>query len=104
MTFKDKKQFGEFLKNATVSELKANRFGCWDKQGSKSLYLIPSQYYKLIPTGQKVYGLGFQEEKFTPKTHDDEPRFGLLAYGIIRVSTKTATTKKPISKTKTKKK
>lgn len=99
MTFKDKKQFGEFLKTATVAQLKDNGFGCWDKLDNRALYLIPKEYYNLIPEGQTIYNLWFKEEKFTIKKHDKDSRFGLLAYGVIRT-----TTPKKAPKTKTPKK
>ena len=51
----------------------------WDDR----LWLFPYQWFNAIPKGFPVECISGQKSKWDAETHDNDMRFGALAYGII---------------------
>ncbi len=51
----------------------------WDDR----LWLFPYQWFNAIPKGFQVECISGQKSKWDAETHDDDMRFGALAYGIV---------------------
>jgi len=48
------------------------------------LFLIPGEWYSVIPNGFEIVGLNFIPKIFIANVSDDDTRFGCLPYGVIR--------------------
>lgn len=70
----------EELMKLTPSEATLLGFTQWEE--NQTLHLIPVWLYPALPKGMVVTGLGGEETEFDPETHDSEPRYGCLSYGI----------------------
>ena len=79
----------EDLLGLTTAEASLIGFTQWSED-SPSLYLIPSWLYPALPVGLQVIDIYGEESEFSPETHDDESRYGCLAYGINLVESDLA--------------
>ncbi len=70
----------EDLHSLTVKQAKELGFKKWEEESN--LYLFPQWIYVLLPEGIQVTDIFGKEETFSKNTHDDEPRYGCLSYGI----------------------
>lgn len=52
--------------------------------GEYSLWLFPCEWYATIPEGYEVTTITGGVERFKPGVTDDDRRYGVLAYGIVR--------------------
>ena len=73
----------------TTTEASLIGFTQWSED-DPSLYLIPAWLYPALPVGLQVIGISGEESEFSPETHDDESRYGCLAYGINLVESDLA--------------
>ena len=73
----------------TVEEASLIGFTQWSED-SPSLYLIPSWLYPALPVGLQVIEISGEESEFSPETHDNESRYGCLAYGVNLVESDLA--------------
>jgi len=51
----------------------------WDGQ----LWLFPYEWFSAIPAGLPVQCIDGKQSKWDAETHDNDMRFGALAYGIV---------------------
>ena len=72
------------LKEMSSDSLK--KIGCqvWDKEGGKTHWLYPHEWYNHIPNGTEVVDICKKVEKFEAGKTDDDIRFGALSYGFIQ--------------------
>ena len=73
----------EKLHTLSVSTLKAIGCGIWDEpdENGEVLMLFPGEWHALIPEGLRVWCIDGEESAWT-KEHDDDIRYGCLAYGV----------------------
>ena len=81
---KTKTEFRQFCKIATSQELKNKGFRIFDTINNYELYLIPAKYYNIIPNGYNLIAISGKPHKFKFGITNDDQRYGLLAYGILR--------------------
>ena len=79
----------EDLLGLTIEEASLIGFTQWTED-DPSLYLIPAWLYPALPVGLQVIDIYGEESEFSPETHDDESRYGCLAYGINLVESDLA--------------
>ena len=79
----------EDLLGLTIEEASLIGFTQWSED-DPSLYLIPAWLYPALPVGLQVIDIYGEESEFSPETHDDESRYGCLAYGINLVESDLA--------------
>ena len=63
-----------------LSELKQLGFKPWDGSG---LYLIPLWLRPFLKSGCLVKSIDGKISRYSPEDHDNDQRFGVLAYGVI---------------------
>ena len=63
-----------------LSELKQLGFKAWDGSG---LYLIPLWLRPFLKTGSIVKSIDGKISGYSPEGHDNDQRFGVLAYGVV---------------------
>lgn len=68
------------LREAPKETLKALGLQPW---GDYGLWLFPGEWFKHIPNGLDVKCIDGEESKWNASTHDNDTRFGALAYGIV---------------------
>ena len=73
----------EALKTKTEAELTELGCCCWCKE--QNLWLFPHTWYDAIPANFMVTNIKNEEKPFHPGHTSDDYRYGVLAYGIIRV-------------------
>lgn len=62
-----------------------NEWYDWPHPG-KTLYMFPWEWYDHIPIGTHVVDIFGREESFIPGETDNDKRYGLLAFGVLRPS------------------
>lgn len=72
----------EALRSLPRARLKELGLLPWDESG---LLLFPVEWYPLIPAGFEVTDINGQTEAFVPGETDDDCRYGVLPYGIVRL-------------------
>ena len=73
----------------TTAEASLIGFTQWSED-DPSLYLIPAWLYPALPVGLQVIGISGEGSEFSPETHDNESRYGCLAYGVNLVESDLA--------------
>lgn len=79
----------EDLLGLTIEEASLIGFTRWSEDDPR-LYLIPAWLYPALPAGLQVIDIFGEESEFSPETHDDESRYGCLAYGVNLVESDLA--------------
>ncbi|AGM11429.1 hypothetical protein M199_gp237 [Halogranum tailed virus 1] len=70
----------ENLEQFSEKELETLGLRCW----KESHYLFPHEWYDYIPEGFEVVTIMGRTEEFEQGVTDNDKRFGVLSYGIIR--------------------
>ena len=75
-----------YLDNATAKELKKQGFCKWsdEKKDGKHLWLFPADEYDNIPNNYPVVTISFETEKFQKGKSDNDRRFGMLSFGVLK--------------------
>lgn len=75
--------FNSFDKIDGMGRTALKEMGCceWDEGG---LLLFPAEWYDEIPDGFIVTDINYTEEPFKRGETDDDRRFGMLSYGVVR--------------------
>jgi hypothetical protein len=73
------------LKLMEPDNLKAIGCQIWNREGGRTHWLYPSEWYDFIPDGIDVVAINGETETFKKGETDNDIRFGALAYGFIQV-------------------
>jgi hypothetical protein len=81
-----KQEFKKILDEAPVYKLKKMKFARWDdkKVDNQYLFLIPLEYYDLIPNRYHLRTIDGGLEVFNNGGTSKDTRFGVLPFGILR--------------------
>lgn len=72
------------LKLMDEQSLKDAGCGIWNKEGGKTHWLYPHEWYDFIPDGYEITDICGNVEPFEKGKTDDDIRYGCLAYGFIQ--------------------
>jgi len=91
-----KEEFETIIEKAPWDILRGLGFGKWEVREDifepdvndvpigQQLFLLPGEWYDIIPNGYKLISISGKIEYFKKGKTDSETRFGCLAFGIIR--------------------
>ena len=73
------------LSDQTLHDLGLKPWGPIDeKKPNRILWLFPKEWFAHIPTGFEVTSIFGDSAPFSSEKHDDDTRFGMLAFGIVK--------------------
>jgi hypothetical protein len=78
-----KSEFKELVSKLTAKQLTKHGFRKWDNK-KPTLMLIPKELYGSIPNGFELTTIFGKKEKFKNGVTDNDSRFGMLAYGVLK--------------------